>query len=119
MGGGVRILLGGTSAMHKKYRVTLTPEEQQTLGQLVRKGKAAARTIARAHILLKADASPESPAWTDEQIAQAFDVGLVTIYRARQAFVEQGLTAALGPRPRRPRRRKLDGEQEAHLIALA
>jgi transposase len=71
--------------------------------------------------LLKADASPEQgPAWTDEQIRDALDVGLVTIYRVRQSFVEEGLGATLQPRPRDRRYdRLLDGDQEAHLIALA
>jgi transposase len=106
--------------MHKKYIVTLTAQERHTLEQLLGKGKVAARKIARAHILLSADAGPQAPAWTDEQIAQTFHVGLATIYRARQAFVEHGLDAALSRRrASRHRRRKLDGEQEAHLIALA
>jgi transposase len=104
----------------KKYRVTLTEEERQDLEALVNKGKTAARTITRARILLKADASGNGPAWTDEQIRDALDVGLVTVYRIRQSFVEDGLQAALRPRKtNRQYQRKLDGDQEAHLIALA
>ena len=107
--------------MNKKYRVTLTAEERQDLEALIHKGKGAARKLTRARILLKADASPEQgPSWTDEQIKDALDVGLVTIHRVRQSFVEEGLDATLWPRPRNRRyERKLDGEQEAHLIALA
>src|SRR4051794_10365270 len=106
--------------MNKKYRVTLTAEERQHLEGLIHKGKGAARTLSRARILLKADASSCGPAWTDEQIHTALDVGLITIYRARQSFAFEGLEAALQPRPRNRRyQRKLDGEQEAHLIALA
>jgi hypothetical protein len=106
--------------MHKKYLVTLTADERQQLEQLVSKGKAAARTLTRAWVLLKADAGSAGPAWTDEQIRQTFSVGLVTIYRVRQSFVEDGLPFALGrKRPCRSRPRRLDGEQEAHLIALA
>jgi transposase len=107
--------------MNKKYRVTLTAQERQDLEALVQKGKAAARKLTRARILLKADASPQQgPAWTDEQIRDALDVGLVTIQRLRQSFVEDGLDAALQPRPRNRRyERLLDGDQEAHLIALA
>jgi transposase len=104
----------------KKYRVTLTAQERQDLEALVSKGKAAARTITRARVLLKADASEVGPAWTDERIQDALDVGLVTVYRIRQSFVEDGLQATLRPKKtNREYRRKLDGEQEAHLIALA
>ena len=68
--------------MDKKYRVTLTAEERQDLEALIHKGKGAARKLTRARILLKADASPQQgPAWSDEQIRAALDVGLVTIYR--------------------------------------
>lgn len=106
--------------MNKKYIVTLTSDERLELEQLVTKGKAAARTLLRAWTLLKADAGPQGCAWTDEQIHQTFGVGLVTIYRVRQSFVEEGLRAALARRsPSRHRPRKLDGDQEAHLIALA
>ena len=105
--------------MNKKYVVKLTAEERQGLETLVSQGKAAARTIARAWILLKADAGC-GPAWSDEQIGTTFAVGLATIYRVRQTFVEEGLEAVLTRRPKsRHRPRKLDGEQEAHLIALA
>ena len=104
----------------KKYRVVLTVEERGGLEALVSKGKSAARTITRARILLKADASDLGPAWTDEQIHQALDAGLATIYRLRQSFVESGLDVALHP-PKASRRyeRALDGDQEARLIALA
>src|SRR3982750_1421348 len=100
--------------MNKRYRVTLTPDERLGLEQLLAKGKAAARKLTRARILLKADASPAGPAWTDDQIHLALDVGLATIARVRQGFVEQGLPATLTPRPRyRHRARELDGDQEA------
>jgi hypothetical protein len=113
-------LSSGASAMNKKYIVTLTPEERQQLEALVGRGKAAVTKLKRAWILLKADVSPEGPAWSDEAIQEAYDVGLVTIYRVRQTFVEEGVSAVLTPRSRRTHRhRKLDGDQEAHLIALA
>jgi transposase len=106
--------------MNKKYAVTLTGQEREQLEQMVSKGKAAARSLARAWVLLKADAGPAGPSWTDVQIQQTFCVGMVTIYRVRQSFVEEGLQHALArKRPCRSRPRKLDGEQEAHLIALA
>jgi len=105
----------------KKYRVTLTPEERQQLHGLIAADKAAAQKLAHARILLKADASPGGPAWTDDRIADAVEVNRTTVERVRQRFVEQGLEAALVRRPQeRPsRERKLDGAGEAHLIALA
>jgi transposase len=104
--------------MNKKYVVRLTDFERHGLEALVSQGKAAARKISRAWILLKADAA--GPAWPDEQIRTTFNVGLVTICRVRQSFVEEGLEAVLTRRPKsRHRHRKLDGDQEAHLIALA
>lgn len=73
-----------------------------------------------AQILLKADCGPGGPAWTDQAIKDALDVGSQTIHRVRQRFVEQGLDAALHRRrPTGWRERKLDGETEAHLLALA
>jgi hypothetical protein len=89
------------------------------LESLVAKGKAAARKLARARALLKADCSDLGPAWSDEQIGDALDLGPITVHRVRRAFVEGGLEGALARRPLPRRRRMLDGEQEAHLIALA
>ena len=106
--------------MHAKYRVTLYPDEREMLIQLVSKGKGAARKLLHARILLKADAAEGSPAWPDEQIAIALDAGTSTIHRVRQRFVEQGLDEALNPKkPTGRQYRKLDGAQEARLIALA
>jgi len=106
--------------MHKNYRVTLTPEERQTLHDLIGAGKGAARRLAHARILLKADQSPNGAAWTDAAIAEAVEVSIPTIERVRRRFVEESFAAALDPRrPEKPRLRKLDGRQEAHLIALA
>ena len=105
--------------MNKKYHVTLTDEERQRLLTLVGQGRAAARRITRAWILLKADRA-DGPGWPDEQIRQTFNVGLVTIYRVRQTFVEEGLETVLTRQPKtRHRHRRLDGDQEAQLIALA
>jgi transposase len=103
----------------KKYIVKLTEEERATLRALISKGTAAARTLTHARILLKADASEDGPGWTDEAIRDAFEVSLRTVERVRQRCVEEGLVAALRPKPAsRTRPRKLDGRQEAHLIAL-
>ena len=105
--------------MNKKYLVRLTEEERQRLQTLVSQGRAAARKITRAWILLKSDVSA-GPAWSDEQLHTSFEVSPATIYRVRMTFVEEGLDAVLTRRPKsRHRSRKLDGDQEAHLIALA
>ena len=105
----------------KKYRVTLTPEERQALADLIAAGKAAARKLAHARIVLKADAAPGGPAWPDGRIAEAVEVSIDTVERVRQRFVEQSLEAALGRKKQdRPsRERKLDGRGEARLVALA
>jgi transposase len=106
--------------MAKKYRVTLTPEEREALGRMIARGKAAARKLAHARVLLQADEAEGGPARADEDIAAALNVSVRTIERVRQRFVEQGLEAALLPKlAKRIYARKLDGEQEAHLIALA
>jgi transposase len=104
----------------KKYLVTLTGEERRSLHELTTAGKASVFRQTHARILLKADQADGGPAWSDERIAQALDVGLATIARLRQRFVEQGLEAALSRRPHQAHRpRKLDGRAEARLIALA
>ncbi len=79
----------------KRYKVTLTTEERCELRDLIAAGKAAAKKLAHARILLKADASPGGPAWTDQRIAEAVEVGGATVERVRQRFVEEGLAAAL------------------------
>ena len=106
--------------MKKKYIVTLTQEEQQTLQAMLSRGKAAARKLMHARILLKANVAPGGPGWNDAAIADGLDVGCATVERVRKQFVEDGFEAALERRkPRRQYRRKLDGDGEAHLIALA
>jgi transposase len=103
-----------------KYVVRLSSEERLSLETLVKTGKRAADTRLRAQILLKADVSEGGPGWTDARIAEAFDVGLSTVHRQRQRLVEEGLGAALARKPsRQARPRKLDGEKEARLIAVA
>jgi len=106
--------------MKKKYIVTLTEEERQRLQEMLSRGKAAAQKLTHARILLKADAAVGGPGWNDEAIAEALEVGRATVERVRKEFVEEGLEAALACRkPRRQYRRKLDGDGEAHLVALA
>lgn len=106
--------------MLKKYKVTLTPDERQSLEQMVRSGKTPARTLTRARVLLKADCAEEREGWTDEQIVAALDVGRATVERIRRRFVEESFETALhSRRPGRHYRRTLDGEAEARLVALA
>lgn len=106
--------------MKKRYVVTLTDEEHRSLRALVSSGKGAARKLTHARILLKADAGRGGPAWTDAAISEGVDVGTATVERVRKRFVEEGLEAALVPaRSNRVYKRKLDGDGEAHLIALA
>ena len=106
--------------MQKKYIVTLTDEERQMLQSMLSRGKAASRKLAHARILLKAHSGPDGPSWRDEAIAEGLEVGRTTVERVRRQFVEEGLEAALERRkPRRQYARTLDGDGEAHLVALA
>jgi transposase len=105
----------------KKYKVTLTADERQQLRKLIADGKAAAKKLAHARVLLKADAAEGGPAWPDSRIAKAVEVSTDTIARVRERFVEQGLEAALVRKKQdQPSREPvLDGRAEARLIALA
>lgn len=98
----------------KKYSVSLTAEEQEALAALLRRGNVGVRVNARARMLLHAHAGA-----TDVAIAAAVRVGKATVERTRQKFVEGGLDWALHERPRPGGRRKLDGKQEAFLVATA
>jgi transposase len=103
-----------------KYIVRLSAEERAQLDELIRTGKRAASVLIHARILLKADVGAGGPGWDDGRIAEAVDCGASTVYRVRQAFVEEGLMAALlRKKPTGRQYRKLDGAQEAQLIALA
>jgi transposase len=106
--------------MKKKYPVILTEAQREQLKSLIAAGTAPARKLTHARILLKADQSPEGPGWVDEQVAEAVEVSQPTVSRVRKQYFEEGLEAALNRRPpNREYQRKLDGEQEARLIALA
>ena len=105
----------------EKFKVTLTAEERQALERLVSAGKAAARKLAHARILLLADEGPGGPRRTDEEIVEALDVSPSTIARVRKRFVTEGLEAALDhrPQPPRPDKVKITGDVEKRLIELA
>ncbi len=106
--------------MKKKNSVILTETEREVLHRLIAAGTAPARKLIHARVLLKADQCPQGPGWADERIAEAVEVSQPTISRIRKQYAEEGLEAALNRRaPNREYHRKLDGEQEARLIALA
>ncbi len=105
----------------KKYIVRLSGEERKSLKSLVSSGKGPARMFTRVRILLKADVAEGGPGWPDEKIAEALDVTVQTVERVRKQLVEEGLEAVLRRRKytQKVSRKKLDGDAEAHLIALA
>jgi transposase len=106
--------------MEKRYRVTLTETERIDLQKLVSVGKSAAQKLVRARILLLADQSEGGSSKSDPEIVEALGCGRATVERIRKQFVEEGLDAALCPKPsQRVFERKMDGKTEAHLIALA
>jgi len=103
-----------------KCVVRLSSEERGQLGDLVARGRVAKATRQRAQVLLRADQGEEGPGTVDEAIADLVGVSLSTVHRVRQQFVEEGLEASLYRKPAMNRQyRKLDGVQEAHLVALA
>ena len=101
-----------------QIEVRLTEEQRAALACLVHTGTPSAHATRRARILLKADAAG-SPAWPDERIAEAFDVHRMTVSRVRAPFAREGLDAVLHKKKAQDRQyRKLDGQQEARLVAL-
>jgi transposase len=106
-------------AKREKFVVRLTPDHRRQLGRLVSSGKHPARVLTRGRILLKADTAG-GPAWDDAAIADALECGERTVGRVRQRYAEGGLDAALYARkPTGRQYRKLDGRQEAKLVAMA
>jgi hypothetical protein len=106
--------------MKSKYAVCLSEAERARLRTLVGSGAAPARQLAHARILLKADQGEGGPGWNDQAIAGALEVCTATVARVRRQYATAGLEAALNRRwPEREYARTLDGEAEAHLIALA
>ena len=104
-------------ALQEKFIVRLTAEQRDELERLAATGKRSAATILRARILLKADA--EGPGWADDRIADALDTSTATVARIPKKFVQQRLQAAVQrQRPTGRLYRKLDGAQEARLVAL-
>jgi transposase len=107
-------------ARKDKYVVRLTADHRRQLAQMVSSGKHPARVLTRARVLLKADAGTGGPGWEDAAIAEALDCGERTVARVRQKYAGGGLDAALyAKKPTGRQYRKLDGKQEAKLVALA
>jgi transposase len=106
--------------MRKQHVVVLSELERARLHTLIGQGIAPARALTHARILLKANQGEAGPGWTDRAIATALEVHHTTVARVRQQYATGGLEAALDRKaPERAYRRKLDGQQEAHLVALA
>ena len=103
------------------YKVTLTQEERDQLSGITRSGKHPAKKILHALILLNVDRGPSADEWqTNEQICKILKIGMRTIDRVKKRFVEEGLEASLKMAPTSRKYEKLvDGDLEAHLIALA
>jgi hypothetical protein len=116
-------MIGDPSAslpMPAKCRVVLSVEERTALIERTTSGRAPARTITRARILLKADESTDGAAWTDQQIADALDVGVATVGRVRKRYAERGAVGATEhKRPAREYGRIFDGATEARLVQIA
>lgn len=106
--------------MNRKYTIELTDEERQHLEKITSSGIAPARMVMRAHILLVSDSKAAGSPMKYEQICAAFNVTPVTVLNVRKNFVEKGLQATLSrKKPEREYPHALDGDEEAHLIALA
>jgi hypothetical protein len=105
----------------KKYIVRLSDDEREQLKKIITSGRGTARMFTRARILVKADQSEKGPAWPDEKIGEALDVTVQTIERIRKQLVEEGFDSVLSRHEYKQKvsRKKVDGEVEAHLIALS
>ena len=105
----------------KKYIVRLSQQERQVLKRFISSGRRSAQLYTRARILLKADQGEEGLGWPDEKISQAFDVTVQTVERIRKQLVQKGFDAVLNRQEysQKVSRKRLDGDLEAHLIALS
>jgi transposase len=102
-----------------KYRMKLSKEERAELTALTTAGRLSARAMKRALIMLKADEGPDGPAWADTQIKEAFEVSLGTVTNVRKRYLQRGWESVIRGTYAGHNPRVLDGEAEAHLIALA
>lgn len=104
--------------MQKKYIVRLADEERKVLREIVKKLKGTSQKVRRAQILLMADA--DGPNWTDKKIAEVVSCRTKTVENIRQRLVTEGFEIVVNGKKREtpPRKKVLDGEQEAKVIAL-
>ena len=104
--------------MQKKYIVRLADEEREVLRNVIKKLCGSSQKVRRAQVLLKADA--DGPSWTDKKIAEAFSCRIKTVENIRQRIVTEGFEIALNGKKqvKPPRKKVLDGKQEAKVIAL-
>ena len=104
----------------KKYKVTLTASEVDFLKELISKGKRSARILRNAYILLNSNESPAGKNQKDQAIADFLDITVRTVEKLREKFVLEGFEIALYGKPStRAYKVKVDGDVEAHLIALS
>ena len=105
----------------KKYIVRLADDERKKLKKIISSGRGASRMFTRARILLKADQGDKGPSWSDDKISEALDVTVQTVERIRKQLVEEGFDAVLSRHEYKQKvsRKKIDGDVEAHLIALS
>lgn len=105
--------------MKKKYIVKLTEEERTYLAEKISSGVESARSLRRAWILLKADQGEHGPAWSDERISEAYEISSTSVYQIRRRYYQRGMKGTVArKKPDRVYERCLDGEAEAHLIAM-
>ena len=107
--------------VNKKFIVRLSGEERERLDKLISKGKASAKAILKARILLKADLGEAGEGWADERIAEALDTNVTMIARVRAKLVNEGFEAVLARKKREtpPIQPIFDGQKQAQLTALA
>jgi len=104
--------------MVKKYHVTLTDKERSELAAIIKRRSEKSLPVIRSYILLAADLNGDKR-WTDARISDTYGVGIITAERTRKRFVEEGFDIAVRGKKREIFREKvLDGNTEAHLIAL-
>jgi transposase len=107
-------------ALKDKFLVRLSADQRAHLEQMIAAGRHAAAALVHARILLKADVGPSGPGWADDAIAEALECGPSTVARVRKRFAQGGLDGAVHrKKPTGRQYRKLDGRQEARLVALA
>lgn len=105
--------------MRKKYKVKLTPSQREQLLGITRNGNQKAKTITHAQILLQADSSENGPSLKAKVIAELLNIHARTVHRVRERFANTGLEVALHRKKHRQYKpRRLDGDQEAHLVAV-